>query len=239
MFSPDSAEESLAKDHQSFAAVEEHANDTQRPRFVSRGSEGWPRMIENPLKSIKLWSRPEILASPCPVPKEPGLYAWFFRNVPGVPKDGCLERHGFNLLYVGISPARPPTNGRPPSRQTLRDRVRFHMAGNAEGSTLRLTLGCLLSETLSCGLRRTGSGSRMILAEGEDDLNTWLAANAQVGWLVQTEPWLLEHKLIQTLSLPLNLLDNKHHAFHPVLSKRRSEARRQAEQLPIWNPKAK
>ncbi|WP_323183900.1 MULTISPECIES: GIY-YIG nuclease family protein [unclassified Streptomyces] len=43
------------------------------------------------------------------------------------------------------------------SAQNLRKRVRYHYRGNAAGSTLRLTLGCLLG----LELRRVGSGKRM------------------------------------------------------------------------------
>lgn len=49
------------------------------------------------------------------------------------------------LLYVGISPKAPPSNGGAPSRSTLRKRLQTHYRGNAEGSTLRKTLGCLLA----------------------------------------------------------------------------------------------
>ncbi|MEU1194017.1 GIY-YIG nuclease family protein [Streptomyces sp. NPDC005859] len=42
------------------------------------------------------------------------------------------------------------------STQNLRKRVRYHYRGNAAGSTLRLTLGCLLG----LDLRRVGSGKR-------------------------------------------------------------------------------
>ena len=48
----------------------------------------------------------------------------------------------------------------------MRERIRYHYQGNAEGSTLRLTLGCLLSEELDIELRRVGSGKRMTFAEG-------------------------------------------------------------------------
>ena len=49
----------------------------------------------------------------------------------------------------------------------MRERIRYHYQGNAEGSTLRLTLGCLLSEELDIELQRVGSGKRMTFAEGE------------------------------------------------------------------------
>jgi hypothetical protein len=71
------------------------------------------------------------------------------------------------MLYVGISPKASPKNGKPPSRQTLRSRVRYHYCGNAEGSTLRLTLGCLLAEKLCMDLRRVGSGKRRTFFHGE------------------------------------------------------------------------
>jgi hypothetical protein len=98
-----------------------------------------------------------ILKRPSPVPAGPSVYAWFFRDVP---LDGCLNHGGMPLLYVGISPKAPPTNSAPISRQVLRSRVRYHYHGSAEGSTLRLTLGCLLDDALSIELRRVGSGQR-------------------------------------------------------------------------------
>jgi len=75
----------------------------------------------------RLWSRTEVLVRDCPVPRAPGVYAWYFRQPPAiVPIDGCLTAHGATLLYVGISPRRPPTNGSPPSRLDL---TRFRGAG--------------------------------------------------------------------------------------------------------------
>jgi hypothetical protein len=80
---------------------------------------------------------------PSPVPASPGVYAWYFAELPpGLSTEGCISRGNLSLLYVGISPKRPTVDGGAPSRQTLRSRVRYHYRGNAEGSTLRLTLGC-------------------------------------------------------------------------------------------------
>ena len=45
-----------------------------------------------------------------------------------------------------------------PSRQTLRSRLRDHVAGNAFSSTLRLTLGCLLADRLGITLQQVGGG---------------------------------------------------------------------------------
>jgi len=111
----------------------------------------------------RLWSRADVLARPCPVPARPGIYAWYFRELPGcVDATECAVHQGLTLLYIGISPKALAKNGKPPSRGTLRSRIRYHFRGNAEGSTLRLTLGCLMAaKSLGIQLRRIGSGSRM------------------------------------------------------------------------------
>ena len=75
----------------------------------------------------------------------------------GVPAGACVVRDGWTLLYVGISPKASPSNGAPASRQTIQSRIRYHYRGNAEGSTLRLTLGVLLAADLGIELRRVGS----------------------------------------------------------------------------------
>src|SRR5687768_9661817 len=94
-------------------------------------------------------ARDEVLKEERPVPKSSGVYAWWFRQVPlPVPTSNCIIQHGLTLLYVGISPSAPPMHGKGPSRQYLWHRIRYHYRGNAEGSTLRLTLGCLLSDQI-------------------------------------------------------------------------------------------
>ena len=190
-------------------------------------------VIESLLRPVKLWSRDEVLARPSPVSKCAGVYAWFFRRVPPIiPVADCLIRDGYTLLYIGISPKAPPANGAPASRENLSSRIRYHMRGNAEGSTLRLTLGCLLSNQLGIELRRVGSGTRMTFSAGEASLSTWMAENARVCWASHPEPWVPEEKLIRTISLPFNLDQNSSHCFHSALSLLRRQARMRARVLP-------
>ena len=171
---------------------------------------------------------------PCPVPKEPGVYGWWFRTLPtSIDSSACLRRDGCTLLYTGISPKAPPANGRKPSTQRLRDRIRYHYTGNAEGSTLRKTLGVLLSAELDIELRRVGSGTRMTFGAGEQTLSEWMSANALVSWIIHPEPWILESELIADLDVPLNLDGNRHNAFHPALTAERSNAVARAKALPI------
>ena len=92
----------------------------------------------------RLMSRGDVLTTPCPVPAVAGVYGWWFDVAPGdLDISRCVKHRGLRLLYTGISPQPPPRNGRAPSRSTLRARIRTHYNGNAEGSTLRKTLGCL------------------------------------------------------------------------------------------------
>ena len=115
----------------------------------------------------------------------------------------------------------------------MRERIRYHYQGNAEGSTLRLTLGCLLSEELDIELRRVGSGKRMTFAEGEGVLSQWMADNAFVCWEQDDAPWVRERQLIEKLPLPLNLDANKSNPFAATVSGLRRSAREVARQLPV------
>jgi hypothetical protein len=185
------------------------------------------------LQPQRKWSRQEVLATPSPVPRQSGIYAWYFREIPPhVSVENCHVHGADTLLYIGISPKEPSRNGFAPSKQTLFDRIRYHYRGNAEGSTLRLTLGCLLSEKLGIQLRRVGSGNRKTFADGEHILSQWLQDNAFVVWVVDPEPWVVEKRVIGEVSLPLNLDMNKKHPFHTVLSAIRKTAKQSAAILP-------
>ncbi|WP_432862268.1 GIY-YIG nuclease family protein [Microbispora rosea] len=173
------------------------------------------------LEPGKLWCATEILARPTPVPAAPGVYGWHFDPSP----DPRLPAG--RLLYVGIAPRRMANRA---SRQSLRTRIRYHYRGNAEGSTLRLTLGCLLG----LELRRVGSGKRLTFGQaGERELTAWMAEYAHVCWSEHPEPWIAESALIAHLDLPLNLDQNRRHHFHEYLSELRASARSRARSLPI------
>ena len=178
-----------------------------------------------------LHSRSTILSQPCPVPQDRGLYAWFFKKIPpSVPIDGCVVKDGMTLLYVGISPKNET------STQNLRKRITNHYRGNAEGSTLRLTLGTLLLEQSDFPLRRVGSGKRMTFTHlGEQWLDEWMDENAFVAWVKHQAPWEVESEIFEDLSLPLNIQDNDHNSFAKKLSAMRSKAKKQAREMPIAN----
>ncbi|MFH8485265.1 GIY-YIG nuclease family protein [Streptomyces longisporoflavus] len=170
---------------------------------------------------VRLWSAQEVLVRPSPVPGVAGVYGWHFEQAPHE------ELPAGRLLYVGIAPRYMANRS---SAQNLRKRVRYHYRGNAAGSTLRLTLGCLLG----LELRRVGSGKRMTFGKaGEADLSQWMAQNARVCWVEHGEPWGVESECISRLDLPLNLDQNRHNDFHGRLTKLRAHARQRARELPI------
>lgn len=184
------------------------------------------QFLDRLLHDSPLYSRAQCLARPCPIPNESGVYAWFFSDIPSiVPVDDTLRREGRRLLYVGISP-KPPTKVGGKSRQTIRTRIRYHFRGNAEGSTLRKTLGVLLASRLGIRLQIVGSsGTRRTFNEGEAKLSAWMEENARVCWLPHPQPWEVEDAAIESLSLPLNLKGNAEHPFHAKLTDLRLQAK--------------
>jgi hypothetical protein len=169
------------------------------------------------------------------VPQLSGIFAWYFdAPLPLIDIQHCHRIGGHVLLYVGISPKAPPFEGNP-SRSTLRKRIRTHYRGNAEGSTLRLTLGCLLASTLGIELRRVGSGTRYTFTNpGEQALDRWMDQHAFVTWLEAKAPWKIEQTLLSSgLCLPLNIDGNPSQDAAALVRSARQQARRLADGLNI------
>lgn len=183
----------------------------------------------------RLFDVRDIMNRSAPAPRQPGVYAWYFSSIPGgIDVTGCHVHDSRTLLYVGISPSKPPMNGRPPSRSTIKRRLQTHVGGNASGSTLRRTLGCLMANQLGIELRRVGSTGRYTFTNpGERRLDDWMAANAAVAWHVCEAPWEVEERMLASgLPLPLNIRGNPCLAHAEQLSTVRRSAYRRADELP-------
>jgi hypothetical protein len=192
-----------------------------------------PAHVMTFLTPQRRWRRHEVLSRPCPIPTVPGVYGWWFDRLPTpIDVSDCHKVGGLTLLYTGISPKRPPRNGRPASRGHLRQRIVTHYARNAKGSTLRKTLGCLLAPELGIELRRVGSRSRKTFVDGEQRLSEWMAEHAHISFISHSCPW-EQDRLIELLDLPLNLQGNSRHAFHQALTRVRREAVASANALPV------
>jgi hypothetical protein len=183
------------------------------------------------LEPSHLCSRSEVLAKPSPVPGSAGVYAWYFdQPPPDVPTAGTHTRDDHFLLYVGIAPRKPTGSGQA-SRRTLRDRLRQHYALNAYGSTLRLTLGCLLGFELRriASQKNPETAKRMTFGPDEERISAWMEKHARVVWVESEQPWTVEDQLIDEIDVPLNLRGNERHPFYPKLRAARAACRKQAK----------
>jgi hypothetical protein len=116
----------------------------------------------------------------------------------------------------------------------LRTRIRYHCRGNAAGSTLRLTVGCLLAERLGIELRRVGGGNReTFTAIGEAILSDWIARNMRVSFIEDSEPWIAEAAIIGALDLPLNIERNAHNPQRTFVRDARARCKAHARGLPV------
>ena len=174
----------------------------------------------------KFWNSEELLSFDSPLPEKPGVYAWYFSSYPSaIPIHKVYYYQDLPLLYIGVAPSRPD------SKSNLKKRIRQHLRSNAYGSTLRLTLGCLLG----LELRRVSTTRMTFTKSGEQWLSEWLSKNAFVVWQQGDNPWYLEKQILTALSLPLNLRGNEAHSFYPILTELRQQAKRRAQDLPIIN----
>jgi hypothetical protein len=171
--------------------------------------------------------RRQVIGASSIVPPEPGVYALYFKRSPSpdIQLEKCHKWQGRYLLYVGTSPSKPS------SQANLRKRLSGHMRGNASRSTVRKSVGCLMSRALNIQLYPVGS--RLTFASGEQNLSHWLEENVSVHWVVHLAPWDLEKFAIATLNLPLNLAHNKKHPFYSTLKKSRKEASMLARSLVV------
>ena len=82
------------------------------------------QQLQSLINGLELYPRREILSTTSLPPSVPGVYAWFFKDIPGtVPADDWVTKGPLTLLYVGISPDKI---GKPNSRQNLRRRITTH-----------------------------------------------------------------------------------------------------------------
>lgn len=163
-------------------------------------------------REVYYFEDPEFLKSLAdlekePPPQAPGIYGWYFdRMPPKVPRKNCVCIDGWRLLYIGIT------------ETDLHSRILSqHFKGNAEGSTLRLKVGCLLAKKLRLNLQK--NGKRFTFGNGETELSRWIAKHAQVFYWVSNRPAQLERIAILRYKPPLNADYNKEHRFYSCLKK--------------------
>lgn len=133
-----------------------------------------------------------------------GIYAWYFDEIPpGVPEKGLCSVEGWRLLYIGMVQNQPV-------RERLLSR---HYSGNAEESTLRKSLGCLLRDKLDLTPRKKSARSKKwTFGDDEDKLTEWMRRHARVKLVRIAMKKVKEMKevLIKHFSPPLNIEEGSH-----------------------------
>jgi len=167
----------------------------------------------HPIASHALASRPSL------APAERGAYFVFFDSGQLLlERSGYLEFDdafpfsidGYDLLYVGA------TLGQ------LRARVLDHLTGNSRASSLRMTVGALL--TIDLGLEPVGDGTRTYFhfGDGEKRLTDWIVAHTRVAFVPADDPFGIEKSVLASVPVPFNISERKKHAFSKYLMTLRS-----------------
>jgi hypothetical protein len=168
------------------------------------------------LNPSRLYTAREVLSM---APGMPGVYAFYFDEPPpGIDPAGCHRYDGRWLLYVGKA-------------TRLRRRLGNDLVRNAAVSTLRLSLGCLLSDKLGLQLQRLPTGKRNFAA-GEKQITDWIAKHTLVAWVATEHAAKLERAIITSaICLPLNIEDNPCAATTTVCKAARDRARWAADSV--------
>jgi hypothetical protein len=120
-------------------------------------------VLDGLVQPTRLWSRAEVLARPSPVPSRPGVYGWYFKELPWpIDTSQCMTWDGCTLLYGGIAPKAPPANGRPasqPADPSNADPLPLHRQRRRLDPAAHL--GCLLAERLGIQLAEWGEAGAL------------------------------------------------------------------------------
>jgi hypothetical protein len=149
----------------------------------------------------------------------PGVYFVFFDA-----KEMILERSGYyefdrakplvndghELLYTGAS------------LDPLRRRVLDHLTGNTKGSSLRMTAGVLMTTELGLDPVAAPNRTYFDFGDGEQRLTDWLLAKTRVATVADDDPYYLEHKVLTSTPMPLNISERRRHPYSKYLMNLRS-----------------
>lgn len=164
-------------------------------------------------KPDEVFSLKDLQKNPTLCPSRPGVYGWYFDEPPPyVPKNGCTPvKTGFWpfrttlwLLYIGQA-------------DKLKDRImKYHIGGGhyAQGtmSSLRLSLGCLLSDRFGLKLYYPPES----FGEKDKKLNKWLEEHARIAWIETQYLDAMELGAIEKYTLPLNYKHSRYPIAKPL-----------------------
>jgi hypothetical protein len=167
---------------------------------------------------------PAIQTRTSSIPDRPGFYAWWSTRgaIPSLDSSPNPCATQFEILYVGISPARSS------SHQGIRSRViGQHINGNTSSSTFRFALASLLIDEL--GLAPERRSSKVVLTKADNErLRHWQYEHLALTWCERIRPWEIEEHVIKAMAPPLNSSGNTTHPFYPTIQSRRAAFRNAA-----------
>ena len=112
---------------------------TRQINGTSKNRDEFQRKVNYLRGNQPLYSPSQIQSGFIRLPDEPGIYGWYFDQLPpNVPDVRYIKSNGWKLLYVGIA-----------EEQTLKKRVQGkHLKGSPTNSTVQQTLASLLWKDL-------------------------------------------------------------------------------------------
>ena len=176
-------------------------------------------------ETAPLYRVDEIRMSKSLLPKQRGVYAWFFDQPPNeVPTEGCLQRDDMSLLYIGTAGADLRKNGNLHRRLGV-----SHLGGNERRSTLMQTFAAVMSELAGPAIAKVEpKGLKYHTSKiGEKALRDWMDLNTAICWIEHPAPAEVEAELIARYRTPLNI-EFAAHPFAPLLSEKRNQRRKEA-----------
>lgn len=157
-----------------------------------------------------------------------GNYIFVLREKCKLPDVGIpvtyTKFRGYDVIYVGLA------------GKSLRDRdIKKHFKGNAGGSTLRKSLGCLFGYNLiPRDSNYSNNGKTKFDATDERELSDWIKANLLFFYYANKDYDVVESLLIRELNPPLNLDKNSNiinSEFREYLTKLRSNKPKQLNNI--------
>jgi hypothetical protein len=200
------------------------AKDAVAERLAERVLEDFGVSAADFLRVKPLSRLADIRSKRVSLPATRGVYGLFFLAAPGLtPLEGCYNRDGMALLYIGTAGADLRKHG------TLKSRLGVnHLGGNERRSTVCQTLAALLPEIVGAPIARTERGGLKLHTSesGAKRLRTWMDDNISACWIEVPRPADLEKMLVRKYAPPLNI-DFNAHPFGPTLIALRDQRRKE------------
>ncbi len=180
------------------------------------------QVVKKLTKTGKMYSCEEFFSLPFDILNKPGIYAFYFKDMPSCALTDKHEVPEDEPLYIGMS-----------DKRTLLERIDEHHDKTAAESTLRFSLGVLFQEEMGFSLRITSGvpPKFRFCQDGENWISRWINNNALIRFVEYKNPASIERRVIRKVSPSLNI-EHSENDFVSKLRRMRALARAKARRLP-------